>query len=75
MTTIIDSIKTLEVEFTQLYTKNMGVWTQLNDDKVQQEISQKIYTTHGKVRKLQETMGTLPPIEVVIVMNENQKMY
>jgi hypothetical protein len=42
MKTIIDSLKTLEVEFTQLYTKNMGVWTQLNDDKVQQEISQKI---------------------------------
>jgi hypothetical protein len=43
-TTTIDSIKTLEVDCVKLYTETMGVWTQLNENKVQQEISHKIQT-------------------------------
>jgi hypothetical protein len=40
------------------------------------EISQKIQSTvQGKVHKLQATMGTLPPTEVVTLMNENQNLY
>jgi hypothetical protein len=38
-TTVVENIKNLEVECAQLYTKTMGVWTQLNEDIVQQEIS------------------------------------
>jgi hypothetical protein len=42
---------------------------------VQQEISQKIQTAQEKVQKLQEMMGTLLLVEVVITMNENIKLY
>jgi len=49
----------------------MGVWTKMSEDRVQQEISQKIYTMQRKVHKLQVVMGTLQPIEVVTAINEN----
>jgi hypothetical protein len=42
MTTMVESIKTLEVECAQLYIETMGIWTQLSEDKEKQEISQKI---------------------------------
>jgi hypothetical protein len=71
VTIMVDSIKTLEVECVKLYIDTMGVWTQLNEDGVQQNISKKIQTAQGKVQKLQEAMGTLPPKKVVTEMNEN----
>jgi hypothetical protein len=53
----------------------MGVWKQLNYNGVQEEIIQKIQTAQGKVHKLQATMGTLPPTEVVTEMKKNQNLY
>jgi hypothetical protein len=55
--------------------KTMGVWTQLSEDKEQQEISQKIQAVQEKAQKFKEVMGTLPPAEVVTMMNENRKLY
>jgi hypothetical protein len=75
VTTTVESIKTLEVECAQLYTETMGVWTQLSEDKEQQEISQKIQAVQEKVQKFKDVMGTLPPTEVVTAMNENKKLY
>ena len=42
MTIVVEIITNLEVECAQLYTETMGAWTQLSEDKEQQEISQKI---------------------------------
>jgi hypothetical protein len=42
MTTMVESIKTLELECAQVYTKIMGIWVQLNEDKEKQNIIQKI---------------------------------
>jgi len=75
MTTMVENLKNLEVEYTQLYTETMGIWAQLSEDKEHQEINQKIQTVQEKVQKLQATMGTLPPVEVVTTMNENQNLY
>jgi hypothetical protein len=75
LTTVVENTNTLEVECDQLYTDTMGIWAQLSEDKEKQEFSQKIQIVQEKVHKLQATMGTLTPIEVVTVMNENQKSY
>ena len=47
----------------------------MSEYRVLQEISQKIYTAQGKVHKLQAVMDTLQPTEMVIAINENQKLY
>jgi hypothetical protein len=38
VTTTVDKIKTLEVECMKIYIETIGVWTQLNEDRVQKEI-------------------------------------
>jgi hypothetical protein len=43
-TTMVDNINNIELECSQLYNETIGVWKQLNEDMVQQEISQKIQT-------------------------------
>jgi hypothetical protein len=35
VTTKVDNIKNLEVECVQLYTKTMGVWIELSEDRLQ----------------------------------------
>jgi hypothetical protein len=71
----VERIKNLEVECAQLYTETMGIWTQLSEDKEQQEINQKIQVAQEKAQKFKAVMGTLPPAEVVTTMDENRKLY
>jgi DNA repair exonuclease SbcCD ATPase subunit len=76
LTTIVESINNLEVECAHLYTKTMGIWTQLSEYREQQEIIQKIQVALGKgAQKFKAVMGTLPPTEVVTTMDENRKLY
>jgi len=75
VTTIVERIKNLEVECAQLYEKTTSVWTQLTEDMELQEISQKIQVVQEKVHKFKAVMGTLPPAEVVIEIDNNMNLY
>jgi hypothetical protein len=74
-TTSIEKIKNMEVECAKLYAETTGVWMQLTEDVELQEIIQKIHTAQDKAEKFKAIIITLPPTEVVTVMDENKKLY